>query len=296
MAPSMQHATRVGVGATSGSAATLELEFLSCGIGLQESHVQSDGIRGTRSRIRESVVKGVQAVGGDLVIEPRPGDLDFFLPQMMGAGSNPTFTLAETLTDFGVDVYKVGQTCRYAGCKVNRASFSSSPNSPLRLAMDIQGKTETPGITFPSIAASKSLLQPYIHHQNVLTLGGTAYPNATVEVTIDNALVLDRFLNSQSRTDLPESDRIVTLSVVVPFTSTEASALYSIAVAGLAGTVVWTNGNYSLTMTFVKLQAPQGPVQIVGRNQELMLGIQFIARKDETSSALELVVANDSTG
>src|SRR5688500_14305792 len=108
MAASMMHATRVGVGATSGSAATLELEFLSCGLSGEGSHVQSDGISGDRDQMAEGVVDGVSQAGGPLVLEPRPADLDFFLPKLLGAGSNPTYTLAATVPEFGVDVSKVG--------------------------------------------------------------------------------------------------------------------------------------------------------------------------------------------
>lgn len=164
MAASMAVRSRVGVGATSGSAATKELEFISCTIGKEGQHVQSDGIRGSRERYSASVVEGTYNVGGQLVLEPRPDDLDILLPWILGAAeAADVFDIADTLLVYGVDVEKVADAYRYAGMKINQATFTSQPNQPLRLELDVQGKTETAGITFPSIAGTLSAKAPYIH-------------------------------------------------------------------------------------------------------------------------------------
>lgn len=292
MAASLHHASRVGVGATSGAASTLELEFLSCGIGKDAQHVQSDAVRGNRDRISETVVEGVYSAGGSLVLEPRQAELDFFLPKILGGGSNPTYTLAATVPEFGVDVEKVADCYRYAGMKVNSATFSSGPNQPLQLAMDIQGKTETGSISFPSIAGTLSDVPPYIHHELVLTLGGTAYDCQAISITLDNSLMLDRFMNSQTRTELPAQDRFITVDCTIPF---ETTALYDVAVAGIAGSAVWTKGAFSLTFSFAKLQVPSKPVIIQGRGGELLQQLQFVARKDATTPTNSLIVTHDST-
>ena len=290
--PNMGHARRVGIAATAPS--TKELEFLTCGVAYHGSHVQSDGIRGVRGRQGEGVVEGVYSVGGPLVLEPRPDEWDIWLPYIMGAGSNPNYTLAETVPDFVLDVDKGADIFRYAGCKVNSAKISSRMNQPVQLAMDIQGKTETPGITFPNITATLSLLQPYIHHNLVCTLGGSAYNVDNVEVDLSNALVLDRFLNSQTRTALPEGDRIITVAADFPF-GDATDSLYNLAVAGLTSTntLVWSNGAYSLTLTFVKLQAPTDGPEIVARGGEMFRRITFQARRSTTSA--EMTATNDST-
>lgn len=294
MAASMMHASRVGFGATSGSAATVELDFLSCNVAKQGSHIQSEGIRGLRDYISELVNEGTFTVGGSLVMHPRPSELDLFLPQIMGGGTNPTYTLAETQTSFGIDVTKIGQICRYAGLKVNSAVFRCAPNQPLTLEMDLQGTTETTGISFPALT-NVSNVAPYIFSELVLTLGGVAYQCFNIEIGIQNNLLLDRFMNTQSRTELPEQSRVITLNATVQMTSVEAAALYDTAVAGITGTAVWTKGAYGLTFSFDKLQKPISPVVIANRNGEITLGLQFTARHNATTPTKALIVTNDST-
>lgn len=295
MTASMMHATRVALGATSGSAATREVDFLSCTIGKQGSHIQSEGMRGTRSYISELVNDGTYNVGGQLVLHPRPVELDMILPFILGGSETADdFPLAETLPEFGVDVYKVAQVCRYAGMKVNQATFRCGPNQPLTLEMDVQGKTETTGISFPSLT-NVSNVAPYVFSEMTLTLDSVAYPCFSVAVTINNNLMLDHHMNSQSRTELPEQSRVITLQTSVQMTSTEASALYAGSVAGIAGSLAFAKGNYALTLAFAKLQRPVEPVVIPQRNGEVVLNLSFVARKDATTPTMELVTTNDST-
>lgn len=295
MAASMMHATRVGIGATSGSAATREVDFLACTIGKQGTHIQSEAIRGTRSYIGELVNDGVYTVGGQLTLHPRPLELDMILPFILGGNeSTDTFPLAETLPEFGIDVYKVAQTCRYAGMKVNQATFRCAPNQPLVVELDVQGKTETTGVSFPTLT-NVSNVAPYVFSEMVLTLDSVAYNCFSVAIGINNNLMLDHHMNSQSRTELPEQSRVITLQTSVQMTSTEASALYAGSVAGISGSVAFAKGNYALTFSFAKLQRPTQPVVIPQRNGEVVLDLSFVARKDAATPTMELVVTNDST-
>jgi hypothetical protein len=292
--PSMGHQALFGAGTA--NPVTSQFEFLSCDIGKRGTLIESPGMRGSRSYNKESVNTGPYTAGGSVVMEPRPDELVFWLPYILGAAaSGTTFALAETVGEFYATVDKIAKVYTYAGCKVNQAVFESSPGQNLRMSLAIEGKTETQANagTFPSISASLSVLQPYIHHQAVLTLGGTAYAIRNVRVTIDNGLILDRFDNSTTRTALPESDRIITLSCENPFTSDE-TALYDLAIAGVAGTLVYTNGNYSLTFTFANLKAAAESPVIGGRNIEIPLTLNFKAYM--SGATRELVVTNDSTG
>ena len=156
-APSMGHATRVGASAS--TPATEEYDFLSCTVGKQGVLVQSEGIRGTRSRVKEAVNTGPYTVSGALIMEPRPDDLDNWLPRILGGTETAdNFPLAEVLPDFFLVVDKVAKVFSYAGCKVNQGIFRSSKGQNLQLQMDIEGKTETAGDagTFPSISTSLS--------------------------------------------------------------------------------------------------------------------------------------------
>jgi hypothetical protein len=293
MTATMGHATKLGMGTSAPS--TKQFEFESCGVGRQGTHVQSPGIRDGRSYHSESVVEGPYTVGGPIVLAPRPDELDFLLPQLLGTPeSTNVFALAETLPDTIVDIEKVADSAttayRTTG-KFNTGTFRSAAGGLLMLELDFQGLDEAE-IDFPSISATLTALQPYIHHQLVLTIGGVAYKPASIDITINNALILDRFLNSQTRTELPESDRVITCNFTVPYDANCRNNLYGATVGGLAATAVWTNGSRSLTFTFGVLQFPKPPIVIPGRNGELMAS--FAAQARMLSTTKELVVTNVS--
>lgn len=293
MAASMGHATKLGIHANNPVEA--QYEFVSCAIGKTGSLVQTEGVRGTRSRIEETVVAGTYTVGGQIVMIPTPVDYDTLLPWILGANeATDVFALAETLPERYVTVDKVAKVMTYAGCKVNSAVWRSAPNQDLTLTLDVQGKTETVGNagTFPSLSISQD--QPYVHHQSTLTLGGTAYKPNSIEISVNNGLLLDRFRNTQTRDELPEGDRVITLVVEVPYTSTQ-TGLYDPAIAGIAGSVVYTKGNQSITFSFANLKAAAEPIVIGGRRQEVLLRLAYQAFADESASDKELEVTNDPT-
>lgn len=267
-------------------------EFVSESIQLVGSHRETDGIRGTRSHISENVSESTETVGGILTLHPTPVNLDNLLPRILGAAESvDVFALAETVPDFLVAVDRVTKVFTYSGCKVNRATFRSSAGNPLMLELDIQGKTESVGAagSFPALTIGTA--QPYMHHQAAVSLAGVGSRVVdNIEITIDNALALDRFYNSQTRTALPEQDRIITFSCDNPYSSDE-SALYDIALAGIAGTVTYTNGGVSTLFTFGILQGPPRSPVVQGK-REIPLRLELVARM--SGSTRELVVTHDS--
>lgn len=285
MAESMGHQAKLGMGTANPT--TEPYEFYECGIGKDLNHLGSDGIRGTRSHISENVVEGTYSVGGLVKLRPSKVNLQNLIPRILGtAASGTTYALAETVPDFYLQVDKIAKVMTYAGCKVNRATFRSSKNQPLMLDLDIHGKTETIGNagTFPSLTIGTG--QPFTHHQAVVTLSAGARAVDNIEIVIDNALVLDRFFNTQTRNSLPEGDRVITFTCDVPFTASEI-AMYDQAVTGAAGTCVYTNGSDVLTFTFAALQVPAKPIGVNGKG-EIIMRLTFTARM--LSTTRELVV------
>lgn len=273
---------------------TRQFEALSCGIGKQGALVESVGMRGSRSHIAESVNDGPYTVGGPIVIEPRPDDLTLLLPWIMGSTfSGTTIITGDTLTDRFVTVDKIVKVYTYAGCRVNTAKFSSSAGQNLRLELDVQGTTETEANagTFPAISGTLSALQPYIHHQGVITLDSTVRPIDNLSLTINNNLILDRFLGSQTRTELPSGDLVVTLEMDNPFTADDLG-LYDLAVAGITGSVVYTNGTVSCSFSFANLKAP-AQVIAAARQGEIIHRIPFMCFR--TAATALLTIVNDST-
>ena len=102
MAASMTHASRMGTNDTSGSAATQEFDFNRCTVQKTATHIDPPGIRGGRSHDAEGVVDGTYTVGGAIALNPRPDDLDEWLPRIAGGTKAvDIIALAETLPDWG---------------------------------------------------------------------------------------------------------------------------------------------------------------------------------------------------
>lgn len=286
MAATIGHQEKLGAG-TTGMTATEEYELVSGDIVKTGTHLQSDGTRGTRAHISENVVEGQYTVGGTVVLNLSAVDWAAWFPRLIGAG--PTW--AETIPEFRVSRYRVAKSHHYDGCKVNRWTIrSSAAQQKVTLEMDIQGKTETENTSYPALTINT--VQPYVHSELVLTLGGTAYACDELVVTGNNFLLLDLFRNSQTRSELPEGDCEISVSALLPYTSTEAG-LYGDSVTGLAATAVWTKGNRSMSLSFGILQAPDESPPFAGRRNENKLRLNYMARK--TGSTAPIVVTIDTT-
>lgn len=279
--------------ATSSSGAVTEpFVFVSETIQKRGTIVEREGIRGTRSHTSADTRQGPYRVAGRLVLEPTPEDLAVWLPRILGAAaSGTTYALAEALPDFNLAVDRGVKVFTYAGCKVDKATFSGSEGGLLRLSLDVVGKTEAVGNadTFPALTLTNT--QPYIFSDLVLTLQAATREVKSFELTIDNRLVTDRFMNSTTVTDIPSADRAITLRTTHAW-ATDNAALYEQALAGAAGSMVFTNGGYSTTFGFATLQCPAESPTVADR-QEVPLVLSMVARK--TAGASELEVTHDST-
>lgn len=295
--PITGYVARFGAGPTAGGAATKEFDIISCALSAKRTKIDHDGIRGTRSHIAQPVTDGIIASNGAVVLKPRPDDLDFWFPYILGGTKSVNdIALAETLPTFISVVDRSVKVYTYAGCKVNKATFRASAGQVVQLAMDIEALTETEGNagTFPNIASTITTLQPYTLHQGVITIDGTARRVDNLEIVIDNRLVTNLFYNGQTRTALPEGDRIVTLSCDNPYTADDLD-LVTAATAGWAGTVVFTNGSYSCTFTFGNLKAMTSQQPDIGGREQVLSNRLNLQAFYTIGGARELVVTNDST-
>jgi len=283
-------------------AVTEPFVFVSEAIAKRGVIAERSGLRGTRSRVADDTRIGPYTVGGLLVVEPTAEDLAIWLPRILGGaatgGSPKTYPLDETLPSFALSIDRVAKVFTYAGCKVNRAVLSGTQGGLLRLALDVVAKSETVGDagTFPSL--NPSVTQPYIFSDIALTLAATSREVRQFALTIDNALVTDRFMNSVTIVGAPEGDRTISLNTTHAWAPANTD-LYAQALSGAAGTLQLTNAlggapptGYQTTFSFATLQTPDRSPNVAGR-QEVFLNLEMIARK--TSGTAELEVTHDST-
>jgi hypothetical protein len=283
-------------------AVTEPFVFVSESIAKRGVIVERSGLRGTRSRVADDTRVGPYTAGGLLVLEPTPEDLAIWLPRILGGtpsgGSPTTYPLAETLPSFTLAIDRVAKVFTYGGCKVNRAIVSGVQGGLLRLALDIVAQSESVGAagTFPAL--SPGATQPYIFSDLALTLAATAREVRQFAVTIDNALVTDRFMNSLTIVNAPEGDRTIGVATTHAWAPANTD-LYAQALAGAAGTLELTNAlggsppsGYQTTFSFATLQTPDRSPSVAGR-QEVFLNLEMMARK--VGGTAELVVTHDST-
>ena len=189
-----------------------------------------------------------------IYLEPTPVDLLFWLQYILGGSpAEGSYALAETLPSATLGFARGPKNFRYAGCVVDKATFSGSAGGLLKLVLEIAGQSETLETTsWPSIAADTT--GPYIFSDLALSIGGAAREVHSFELVIDNALVRNRFMNSTTVVNLPAGDRLVTLQTTHAW-ATANTDLYDPPIGGYTGaTLAFAAASHATTFTFGCLQ------------------------------------------
>lgn len=269
---------------------TTAFEFNNFTGGSVKPHLSANGLRGTRSHIAERTIEGPEEVQYGFDTFPNPEECAAMLPIAGFAATGTTFNLTEALTAYAFTFDKVAKVPSYSASKCNSLTVMATKGSPWKWSWDMIGAQETDGdaATFPSLSLTES--QPFALHHGVFTIGGSARSVVEFSMKIDH--LIEAQTNNNTYADLiEETDRIVTVELTLPYTAANTD-LKNQAVAGAAGSAVFTNGNYSCTFTFGRLQFPRGAVEIQGKSG-IMLRLSGQARM--TGSTRELVIVLDST-
>lgn len=253
-----------------------------------------NGITGTRSHGKERVREGAGKVGFDIGLSFTPTSMAFFLQYALGGTpSGTSYALAEALPSFVACADKKAKVITYTGCKVNKMTITGSKGSPMiKAAISVMGTGLSVGNagTFPSLTTPTD--PPYQFWDAVLTLVSASRQMSDFTLEIDNMLQPNE-ANEQVASELNPTDRIITLKGTSPFNSTEIS-LFNQSIDGAAGSLVFTNGNYSTTFDFANLKNKRLHPSIGGKTQRVPLNLDMQAF--QSGSTKELVVTHDSTG
>ncbi len=240
------------------------------------------GIRGTRSVDIDDVRAGPYTVEGSITVQPNATELLALASLAIGAGG----VVNEKVQEFDVIIDRGDvQVFTYASCKVNWLVISGAQGGMIDATLDLIGKTEARSGSAPSEPTSAS---PFIFSDGTLTLQSASRPTESFTLTIDNALVGEQFRMNTTVDDIPEGDRIITLTSRHPWNTTANTGLYDQAVAGAAGTLVLNDGSNGVTFTFGKLQVPAESPMVPGKD-EIFLDLNMTARKDGATK--EIAVA-----
>lgn len=252
-------------------------DFQSSSLGISETLIDTNGLRGTRSHGLERVRDGEYRVDGDLVLHPTSLELSHLL--QWGLGGTPTgvgtvtYPLADAVPSRFVTVDKGVKVLTWSGCCVNRLSVRGSQGQPLEFGFNVAGLAETVANagTFPALGLDTTTA-PFVFYDCAISIAGVTYFAREFALTVDNALDLERFFNSQSRTALVAQDRHVSLDIALP--AGDAWAVYGAGAgaglsAGVAVTITATNGGAVLTFSLPAMVFPKNPVPV--SRPEIML-------------------------
>ena len=272
---------RFQYGVTAAAAAlpvTTRLMLQQCSVKAVDQHHEVEGWRGQLAHRSADVAESLQTVNGQISLTPRPEELRVLLPLCFG-GAFAANVLDPALIDesFHFSFDRSVKVFNYSGMKVASGSLTSSAGQPLRLSAQLEGSglTIANAGTFPSLGISRQA--PLMHHHATITVGGTAYLVDNIQINWDNKLKTDRFFNSRTRGELPQGDRVVMVSFDCLYSTTELP-LYEIALAGVAMSIVYTNGNLSLTVSLPCVQKPNEDPEPSGLTDELLQKIKLTER------------------
>lgn len=290
--PVMHYARRLALGAT--STPDKRLQFASVASRGAPAHVNYPGVRGYRGVPMANSFEGVKDVGLSIQAMPSPDELVYWLKYIFGAASGDAYTLTEALPTFFAMVDAGNTVYLHSAEKVNTAVFSSDANTPLTLALETLGLTRSEGATFPSLS-NMTVKRPYTHHECTLSIDSASYAPAQVQLSVNNNLDGNRFFNSQSRTAILEGERLVQLSVMLAFGSSEYAAFKAMDLnAGVEGVLTYAYGAEELAFTMPALACPEPPTEIRAKNGELMAQFIFTARKpDDATAEISVASTND---
>lgn len=249
---------------------SIPFEFVSENLRMVQTHVRSEGIRGTRSRKSHRVRIAREQITGSVVMNPSVTEIDWLLPYMLGGSTSLGVTdVADTLGEFVGAIDRVTKVFTYTGLRVARWSISGSSGQALVLTLDLEGETETVGNagTFPALTLDTDNF--FVFSDITLTLASSARKVQSFTLTMDNALDAERFNNSITRAEIAAMDRSVTLECSVPYTS-DNSDLYDQAVAGAAGSLAISDGSTTYTIAFGNVKAPAESPTVPGRSEILL--------------------------
>ncbi len=184
---------------------------------LREPDIQDfTGLTGARGQSKTSRREGNIALGGDINIPARQNIIGNWLYWAMGGGNGGAPSLDnETLPTFTLCLDRVVRKGTFAGTKIDTLELASETNGhllihPTMLAMnytDAVGGSTTPSyddqVTYPIL----------MHHGLTLTVDGSAIELNKLNLTLNNNLDGDHFVNSQYRTVIPEGRREIALTL-----------------------------------------------------------------------------------
>jgi len=222
------------------------------------------GLNGSRSHHYQATAEGNIDGTGTFAFNSRKQWLQNVLYWAMGGGNANAPTLADTIKSLTMEVDKVVRVITYAGCKIGTLVLSSESNNPLMInCNDILAMSIADDVAGTATSPIRTITDGLMmHHGLTVTVdGGTITCNSHV-LNLENMLEDDHFQNSQSRTAIPEGDRIIHGTIIPDWSVANAvtrqtwTKFVSGATASIAA--AYTDGTNILTLTMPRCHYHEG--------------------------------------
>lgn len=261
--------------------------------------VTDETICGTLERDQSMVTPGVQRHRHHILMHPTPEELNVILP-LMGFPETPTdtFTVNDTVPAFTMEIDRVVTIHKYENSKIDKAILRGAKGSkPWMLELQIMSLTEADvGATWGGTPAA-AMSAPYnLTEGSILTLEGSAMAFDRYVLVLDREMAI-RFNDNEIADALSPTNNNFALGVSTPYTTDEED-LYLEATAatradGAGGSLVFSRGNLSTTITFANLKWMANPPSILKKSEEIRLGPFYRIYKD--GSTPSVVFTHDIT-
>ena len=246
---------------------SVSIEILSESVRRIDTHLDTNGMRGSKDMSADRVRLARSAISGSLSMNPDAAEVDWFIEKILGGTTAVGVTaVADTLPYWQLMVDRIAKVYTYTDLVVGQATISGSAGDMLTLALDVEGESEVVGSAGAFAGGALSAGNTYVMSDVTLTLGGTVYPCSQFSLVINNNLDADRYNNSLSRSAIVSAGRLVTLSANLPFTP-DTAALHAMAIGGVAGILAWTDGSDVYTFTMPNVKAPSNTPVASGKSE-----------------------------
>lgn len=234
--------------------------FLENSIKGEREFGRDEGHRGTRQRssCRARVLSDLS--NGSFSCKASVTEVDWLFKRVLGSGSGTggaPWILAEAPAAVYALIDKVAAKYLYP-LRLNKLEISGAEAQYLNWMVDVVGGAESVWASaWPGTPSAPECGTAFILADATINYSGTAYPVQSFRLSIDNAFDGQQYENSITPTRFEAQDAIIQLDIQCAFRS-DTIALYRAAIAGAVGTLVFTDGTTTYTITFANIKIPNG--------------------------------------
>jgi hypothetical protein len=307
---------------------TVALEATSVGLELQVESIMSEGLRaGLRVQRGDRTVVNRKGVNGDIEMDVTSNAMARWLIHAMGdsraigtiktapasgvylytthlgdPASLSSMTIQTGVADVGGNVRRMDAV----GCFVTEFGLSNEVDGILTGSFTVDGRDYIPSASAVTAVSYASGTEPLVFHQGAITVGGTAVPLKSYELSVTHGYDVERYqINSTSLKSRPiiNAKDEITLTLEMDFDGTAGGATWATSdfvskfragtkVTDIIGT--WTGGTAiaSTYFPYLKATVPQAVITsatpTIDGPEIVALTVELMATDDGTNQPLTL--------